>query len=69
MGELVRGRPALALRLPRWIADETFDAAVAGMPDEGWPDQLPAPGLRALFIPLVSLAGWAALLWGVTRIW
>ena len=56
-------------RMPRWLVDDRFDAAMAGTADAGWRDSLPDTGLPALAIPLLSLSAWALILWGLARIW
>lgn len=56
-------------RLPRWLVDERFDAAMARGADGDWRDSLPNTGLPALAIPLLAISAWALILWGVTRIW
>jgi hypothetical protein len=58
-----------SLRLPRWVVDDRFDAAMAGSASGGWSDELPATGLRALAIPLVAIGSWMMILWAVGRIW
>lgn len=58
-----------SLRLPRWLVDERFDAAMAGTSECGWRDGLPETGLKALAIPLLSISAWAVILLGVALLW
>jgi hypothetical protein len=72
MFDPVRRRAAAhagSVRLPRWLVDDRFDAAMAGTTDGDWQDSLPDTGLPALAIPLLSISAWVLILWGVTRIW
>lgn len=72
MPDLFRTQPdadGASLRLPRWLVDERFDAAMAGASEGGWREGLPDTGLRALAIPLVSISAWAVILLGVAWLW
>lgn len=55
------GRP----RLPRWLVDDRFDAAMTGIADGGRDQELPDTGLAALAIPLLAIGGWALILGGI----
>lgn len=72
MPDLFRTRAdagAASLRLPRWLVDERFDAAMAGASECEWREGLPDTGLKALAIPLLSISAWAVILMGAAWLW